>query len=44
MNIHQQTALDDHCRLACETAAPRFRWLVQHGRVSVMLTVNSGYE
>jgi len=43
-HVWQRTALDHHCRLAVETAHPRFsRWL--NGKlVSLVLTVNSGYE
>lgn len=40
---HQRVAIDNHCRLAAETMHPRFRWLRLDG-VSVILTVNSGYE
>ena len=43
MNRAQQTALDFHCRLATETMHTRFRRLVR-GELSVILTVNSGYE
>ena len=42
MTAAQQTALAHHCRLAVETVHPRFARL--HGRISVILTVNSGYE
>lgn len=43
MNGYQRTALEHHCRLAIETAHPRFsHW--RSGLVSVVLTVNSGYE
>jgi hypothetical protein len=42
MNIHQKTALENHCRLAVETMHPRFHWIKD--RVSIILTVNSGYE
>ena len=42
MTREQQTALEHHCRLAVETMHPRF--LQIHGRVSILLTVNSGYE
>lgn len=43
MNAHQRTALRHHCRLALETVHPRFRYRVAP-TVSVVLTVNSGYE
>lgn len=39
----QATALRHHCRLAAETVHPRFRAVLPLG-VSVVLTVNSGYE
>jgi hypothetical protein len=42
MNRHQQIALDHPCRLAVETAHPRFGF-VRSG-YTVVLTVNSGYE
>lgn len=42
MNKAQRTAIDYHCRLATECAHPRFARV--HGRVSIVLTVNSGYE
>jgi hypothetical protein len=35
-------AITNHCRLACETVHPRFRAF--DGRISTILTVNSGYE
>jgi hypothetical protein len=38
----QGTALTHHCRLAFETAHPRFAHL--KARYSLVLTVNSGYE
>ena len=38
----QETALAYHCRLACETFHPRFRAL--HGEISIIVTVNTGYE
>ena len=44
MTREQQTALDHHCRLAVETAHPRFGSLLHGGAVSLVLTVNSGYE
>lgn len=43
MTPAQQRAVDHHCRLACETMHPRFRRLTR-GIISVILTVNSGYE
>lgn len=44
MNQRQQTALAHHCRFAFETAQPRFAYVLPSGKVSVVLTVNSGYE
>jgi hypothetical protein len=44
MNGHQRTALREHCRLAVETANPIFRYEIRRRGVSVVLTVNSGYE
>ena len=42
MNGRQATALRLHCRLATETAHPRFCW--QERTHSIVLSVNSGYE
>lgn len=42
MTKAQRTALDFHCRLACETSHPRFARV--QGRYSIVLSVNSGYE
>jgi hypothetical protein len=39
----RQRAVRHHCRLAVETAHPRFGWIDRRG-FSVILTVNSGYE
>lgn len=44
MNARHQTAIDSHCRFAFETAQPQFAFLDEGGKVSVVLTVNSGYE
>jgi hypothetical protein len=44
MNQRQQTAIDNHCRFAFETAQPRFGFVDSGRRASVVLTVNSGYE
>jgi hypothetical protein len=44
MNEHQQTAVNNHCRFAFETAQPQFCYLVEGERISIVLTVNSGYE
>lgn len=44
MTPAQHTALAHHCRLAVETMHPRFRHVLPGGFVSVILTVNSGYE
>ncbi len=37
------TALNRHCRLSVETMHPRFARMLPGG-LSVVLTVNSGYE
>lgn len=42
MNEHQELALKQHCRLAAETAHPRFGW--RNATHSIVLSVNSGYE
>ncbi len=39
-----QTALAHHCRLSIETMHPRFARLDQRAGMSLVLTVNSGYE
>jgi hypothetical protein len=44
MNEHQETALKYHCRLASETAHPRFGYLAPGRIASIVLSVNSGYE
>lgn len=44
MNDRHKTALTYHCRLATETAHPRFGSLVRGGKFSLVLSVNSGYE
>ena len=44
MTPAQQTAIDNHCRLGFETANSRFAYLDRKRGVSVVLTVNSGYE
>jgi hypothetical protein len=44
MNDRQELALDNHCRFAFETGQPRFAWVDDDGKASVVLTVNSGYE
>lgn len=43
MTPAQKVALRHYCRLAAETAHPRFLKLLPQG-VSVVLTVDSGYE
>lgn len=43
MNRQQYVALKHHCRLAGECTHPRFVYL-QAPHISVVLTVNSGYE
>lgn len=44
MTPAQLTALVHHCRLAVETIHPRFRHVFSNSVISVILTVNSGYE
>jgi hypothetical protein len=44
MNAAQSYALENHCRLAAETAHPRFGYYILSKAVSIVLTVNSGYE
>jgi hypothetical protein len=44
MNRHQEIAIRNHCRLGFETARPAFGYLVGKGDVSIVLSVNSGYE
>jgi hypothetical protein len=45
MNEAQRTAIENHCRLACETVHPRFAYPIDwERRISIVLTVNSGYE
>lgn len=44
MNIHQSIAIANHCRFAFETAQHQFRWVVCDGKVSIVLSVNSGWE
>lgn len=47
MTKAQQIAINNHCRLACETAMPHFGTLIgwMNGRpISIVLTVNSGWE
>ena len=43
MNRAQRTALDNHCRLSIETLRPMFSTILVGG-ITVVLTVNSGYE
>jgi hypothetical protein len=43
MNRQHTVALDRHCRLSVETMHPQFARMLPNG-LSVMLTVNSGYE
>jgi hypothetical protein len=40
----QAIALAHHCRLASETAHPRFCYRAPGNRASIVLSVNSGYE
>ena len=42
MNTRQNTAILNHCRLAGECVNPKFGY--HEGDLSVVLTVNSGYE
>lgn len=44
MTDWQKIAFDNHCRLACETAHPRFGHRRLESSVTVVITVNSGYE
>lgn len=46
MNAYHEAALAHHCRFAFECAHPRFGRLVWGAgyKVSVIITVNSGYE
>lgn len=43
MTDQQKTAIENPCLLAAETLHPRFHYVRIDG-VSVILTVNSGYE
>jgi len=43
VNRYQLVAIDNHCRLSIETMHPRFARRLPGG-LSVVLTVNSGYE
>lgn len=40
----QQAAIESPCRLAFETAQPKFAWNLKDTGCSLVLTVNSGYE
>lgn len=42
MTPQQRVALEHFCRLACETAHPRFRFVLPG--CSIVLSVNTGYE
>lgn len=44
MNERQRQALTQHCRLGCETAMPQFGHTLRSSGLSIILTVNSGYE
>jgi hypothetical protein len=44
MTKHQAIAIHHHCRFAFETAQPQFCYVILGGRISIVLTVNSGYE
>lgn len=43
LSEQRRIARAHHCRLASETAHPRFAWVDVRG-FSIVLTVNSGYE
>lgn len=43
MKPHQKIAIENHCRLAAETMSRLFQRTLAGG-VSVIVTVNSGYE
>lgn len=42
MNRQQKTAIENHCRLSCETVNPLF--FSRRNGYTVIVTVNSGYE
>jgi hypothetical protein len=44
MTPQQKTAMKYPCLLAFECAHPRYAKLVSGGNVSVILTINAGYE
>lgn len=44
MTEQQETALNNPCRFAFETAQPKFMLVDRHRELSINLTVNSGYE
>lgn len=44
MNRHQDTAITYHCRLSVETMHGRFARMLADRGLSVIVTVNSGYE
>jgi len=44
MTAQQQCALRYHCRLGGETVNPRFAFINRREGLSVIVTVNSGYE
>ncbi len=44
MNVAQTVALENHCRLGCETALPEFCHVPKNMAFSLVLSVNSGYE
>lgn len=44
MTPAQRTAITTPCLLAFECAHPRYQRLASGGKVSVIVTVNSGYE
>jgi hypothetical protein len=44
MNRHQRYALKHHCRLAGECVKREFAYARPSDGISVVLTVNSGYE
>ena len=44
MNSKQLTAISNHCRFGFETGRRIFTHLIEGGRYSLVLSVNSGYE
>lgn len=44
MNQYQKIAFANHCRFAFETLNPQFCHLLPGDKLSLVLSVNSGYE